>query len=246
MEIHGRLITDSQIEDLESYILSITSAVQESSSTINQSLQYIPQTLTAYSDLTDGQKEFLTQYINTFRITADTTEKDILQMKQDILDFTEFVANNDDLNDTIDLGLSIKYGIDEDGESLSVADYKKRIDDFTSELNSYDSETQIKIKAAFGIEEDVSEINADVEKAISHVKNLLQDEFDGEVDNLSVSDVLQVYYNISAEPNSMTFDELRRKSGLLGVNWQETVNVLDFSSMTDGLGEIESSVSRPY
>lgn len=138
--------------------------MQESSSTINQSLQYIPQTLTAYSDLTDGQKEFLTQYINTFRITADTTEKDILQMKQDILDFTEFVANNDDLNDTIDLGLSIKYGIDEDGESLSVADYKKRIDDFTSELNSYDSETQIKIKAAFGIEEDVSEINADVEK----------------------------------------------------------------------------------
>lgn len=238
-----KALTDSQIEDLESYILSITSAVQESSSTINQSLQYIPQTLTAYSDLTDGQKEFLTQYINTFRITADTTEKDILQMKQDILDFTEFVANNDDLNDTIDLGLSIKYGIDEDGESLSVADYKKRIDDFTSELNSYDSETQIKIKAAFGIEEDVSEINADVEKAISHVKNLLQDEFDGEVDNLSVSDVLQVYYNISAEPNSMTFDELQEKIRLLGVNWQETVNVLDFSSMTDGLGEIESSVS---
>lgn len=46
-----KALTDSQIEDLESYILSITSAVQESSSTINQSLQYIPQTLTAYSDL---------------------------------------------------------------------------------------------------------------------------------------------------------------------------------------------------
>lgn len=236
-------LTNSQVKDLESYILSITNAVQESSNTINQSLQYIPQTLTAYGDLTDSQKEFLTQYINTFRITADTTEKDILQMKQDILDFTEFVANNDDLNDTIDLGLSIKYGVDEEGESLSVADYKKRIDDFASELKSYDSETQIKIKAAFGIEEDVSEINADVEKAISHVKNLLQDEFDGEVDNLSVSDVLQVYYNISAEPNSMTFEELQEKIRLLGVNWQETVNVLDFSSMTDGLGEIESSVS---
>lgn len=236
-------LTDSQIADLEAYILSITNAVQESSNTINQSLQYIPQTLTAYSDLTDGQKEFLTQYINTFSVTADTTEKDILQMKQDILDFTEFVADNDDLKDTIDLGLSIKYGVDEEGDSLSVADYKKRIDDFTSELSSYDSETQIKIKAAFGIETDTSEINEDVGKAIEHVKNLLQDEFDSEVDSLSVSDVLQVYYNISAEPNSMTFDELQEKIRLLGVNWQETVNVLDFSSMTDGLGEIESGVS---
>ena len=238
-----RALTEDQISDMEEYILSITNMVQQSSSTITQTLQYIPQTLSAYSDLTDGQKEFLTQYINTFDITADTTEQDILQMKKDILDFTEFIAGNSDLQDTIDLGLSIKYGIDEDGESLSVSDYKARIDEFTKELSSYDNETQVKIKASFGIDTDVSDINQDVNDAIEHVKNLLQDEFDSEVDNLTVSEVLQIYYNISAEPNSMTFDELQEKIRLLGVNWSETINVLDFSSMTEGLGEIESNVS---
>ena len=235
-------LTDSQIADMESYILSITNAVQQSSSTINQSLQYIPQTLSAYGELTDGQKDFLTQYINSFKITADTTEQDILQMKQDILDFTDFIADNDVLKETIDLGLSIKYGVDEDGESLSVSDYKARVDDLTNQLSSYDAEMQVQIKAAFGIDTDASELNSDIENAIEHVKNLLQDEFDDQINEMSVSDVLQIYYNISADPNSMTIDELKAELEMLGVDWSNTVDVWDFSTMVDGLGEIESSV----
>lgn len=237
-----KALTDSQIADMESYILSITNAVQQSSSTINQSLQYIPQTLSAYGDLTDGQKDFLTQYINSFEITADTTEQDILQMKQDILDFTDFIAGNDVLKETIDLGLSIKYGVDEDGESLSVSDYKARVDELTNQLSSYDAEMQVQIKAAFGIDTDTSELNPDIESAIEHVKNLLQDEFDDQINEMSVSDVLQIYYNISADPNSMTIDELKTELEMLGVDWSNTVDVWDFSTMVDGLGEIESSV----
>lgn len=237
-----KALTDSQIADMESYILSITNAVQQSSSTINQSLQYIPQTLSAYGELTDGQKDFLTQYINSFKITADTTEQDILQMKQDILDFTDFIADNDVLKETIDLGLSIKYGVDEDGESLSVSDYKARVDELTNQLSSYDAEMQVQIKAAFGIDTDASELNSDIESAIEHVKNLLQDEFDDQINEMSVSDVLQIYYNISADPNSMTIDELKAELEMLGVDWSNTVDVWDFSTMVDGLGEIESSV----
>ena len=237
-----KALTDSQIADMESYILSITNAVQQSSSTINQSLQYIPQTLSAYGELTDGQKDFLTQYINSFKITADTTEQDILQMKQDILDFTDFIADNDVLKETIDLGLSIKYGVDEDGESLSVSDYKARVDELTNQLSSYDAEMQVQIKAAFGIDTDASELNSDIENAIEHVKNLLQDEFDDQINEMSVSDVLQIYYNISADPNSMTIDELKAELEMLGVDWSNTVDVWDFSTMVDGLGEIESSV----
>lgn len=237
-----KALTDSQIADMESYILSITNAVQQSSSTINQSLQYIPQTLSAYGELTDGQKDFLTQYINSFKITADTTEQDILQMKQDILDFTDFIADNDVLKETIDLGLSIKYGVDEDGESLSVSDYKARVDELTNQLSSYDAEMQVQIKAAFGIDTDASELNSDIESAIEHVKNLLQDEFDDQINEMSVSDVLQIYYNISADPNSMTIDELKAELEMLGVDWSNTVDVWDFSTMVDGLGEIESGV----
>lgn len=218
--------------------------LDQKQSALNPTLQYIPQTITAYRELTDGQKEFLTQYINNFRITADTTEEDILQMKQDILDFTEFVAGNEDLKQTIDLGLSIKYGVDEEGESLSVSDYKDRLKELEDQISSYDDEVQVQIKAALGIETDVSELNEDVDKAITHVKNLLKDEFDDEVDNLSVSEVLQIYYNISADPNSMTFEELETEIERLGTDWSKTVNVLDFSTMVDGLSEIESGVGN--
>lgn len=162
-------IADEYDKNIEVY----QSRIDEFSQALNPTLQYVPQTITAYSELTEGQKEFLTNYINNFRITADTTEEDILQMKQDILDFTEFLAQNDDLRESIDLGMSIKYGVDEDGNGLTVSDYKERVAELNRQIASYDEDMQANIKVALGIETDASEINADVEKAIKHVKNLL-------------------------------------------------------------------------
>lgn len=237
LDAFSEMITEHQ-KNIDMY----EQELDKKQSALNPTLQYIPQTVTAYRELTDGQKEFLTQYINNLRITADTTEEDILQMKQDILDLTEFVAGNEDLKQTIDLGVSIKYGVDEDGEQLSVSDYKERLKELENQINNYDDEVQIKIKAALGIETDVSEINKDADKAIEHVKKLLKDEFDDEVNNLSISEVLQIYYNISADPNSMTFEELEAELEMLGVDWSKTIDVWDFSTMVDGLGEVESGI----
>lgn len=232
-------IADEYDKNMEVY----NNRIAEYSKALNPTLQYIPQTITAYGELTDHQKDFLTQYINNFRITADTTEKDILKMKQDILDFTDFVANNDGLNQIINLGMSLKHGVDENGDGLSVSDYKKRLDELREQLESYSDDEQIQIKAALGVETDISDINPDVEKAISHVKNLLQDEFDDEVDNLTIDQVLKIFYKISSAPNSMTFEELQAEIERLDIDWGKTVDVLDFSEMVDGLGNVESSVS---
>ena len=217
--------------------------IEEYSRAFNPTLQYVPQTLTAYNELTDGQKEFLTQYINGFRITADTTEEDIKQMKQDILDFTEFVASNEGLNKSINLGTSIKRGVDGDGNELTVSEYKAYVDELNQQIESYGEEEQAKIKLSLGIKTDASEINADVDQAVEHVKNLLIDDYDGLVDDMSISDILKIYYNISADPNSMTIDELKEELYLVGVDWNKTVDAFDFSTMTDGLDKVESSVS---
>lgn len=63
------------------------------------------------------------------------------------------------------------------------------------------------------------------------------------VDDLSVDKALYIYYNISADPHSMTFDELQKKLDLLGVDWSKTINVWDFSPMVESLEDIESKVS---
>lgn len=189
--------------------------VEEYSKALNPTLQYVPQTLTSYNDLSDAQKEFLTSYINSFRITAETTEEDILQMKRDILAFTDFIAENGDMGDMIRVGMSIKYGTDENGNSLSVDDYQALIDQFEKQLSGYDTETQVRIKAAFGIETDDDQINDEAEKAIEHVRNLLAvgdgESIEDMIGDLTLDEVMQIYYNISAAPNSMTMDELLQK-----------------------------------
>lgn len=237
-------IADEYDKNMEAY----KNRIDEFSQALNPTLQYVPQTVTAYSELTDGQKEFLTNYINNFRITADTTEEDILQMKQDILDFTDFIAQNEDLRQSIDLGMSIKYGVNEDGDGLTVSEYKKRVEELNQQIASYDEDMQVNIRAALGIEVDAGEINSDVEKAIAHVKNLLREPVDGAeleaiIDGLSIEDVLQIYYNISAEPGSMTFEELQNDLEKIGIDWDKTINAWDFSAMVDGISDIESGIS---
>lgn len=74
--------------------------------------------------------------------------------------------------------------------------------------------------------------------AIESGKNI-----DEMIGDFTVDEVLEIYYNISAEPNSMSFDELKREIWLLGVDWSKTVDVWDFSTLTDGLSDIESSVT---
>lgn len=351
---------------------------------LNPVLQYVPQTITAYGELSDRQKEFLTRYINTFRVTADTTEDEILRMKQDILDFTDFLDGNDGLEDTIAIGISLESGKDKDGKELAVADYKRLLEEFQQSIDALDEDTQVKIRATFGIEEDEDRLNQDVDAAIRHVENLLmssqdakkelaqigqdmQDEFgdgnvdltarvrvenedgsystvasewfneniggqdvaihltpivdgeflDGEeldsyindlldgaesasdilerdktgkgglgiilrtkvgfdfdyeenwdqrlheiqekfyglkaeiesgrldmspeelVDELAVNDVLKIYYNISADPNSLTFEELQDMLEKLGVDWGNIVDVWDFAPLADDIGSLE-------
>lgn len=68
--------------------------LEQQSKSLNPTLQLVPQTLTAYDAMSDAQKTFISDYINGFRITADTTERDVMDMKSNILDFTQSIADN--------------------------------------------------------------------------------------------------------------------------------------------------------
>lgn len=237
-----KALTDSQIRDMEEYILSITRAVDSASMSMNESLQYVPQTVTSYYELDDISKDFLSQYINSFDVTADTTKEDILQMKSDIIDFTNFLAGNEDLSNIIKVGVALQSGQDTDGNPLTVEEYKSELESFINEVNSFDEEIQIPIKTVFGLDGSGG-LESEIDAAIEHTKNLLSEaeaDIDSLVESMSVEDVLRVYYNISASPNSMTFDELQQELYELGVDWNDTINVWDFSTLSDQLDEVES------
>lgn len=298
-------LTDAQISELRTYILAVTQAVDEASADARERLLYSAQLTEAYDELTDREKQFLTGYINTFNITTATAAEDLLQMQKNVEDFTAYIAENDALGETIDLAFSIKYGIDADGQALSVGQYKQYLSELCDEISGYAPEVQLKIKAALGIETDTAELNRELDAAIEHINTLLNgnvynDEItqayakykkalkkytDGGfqstdikavygamdeltaaaeraghsvgdvlrtlrngkslediVDSMSTDDVLEIYYNVGAEPGSLSLDELEKLVEQLGIDWNATVEVLDFSDMAGGLSDIETGL----
>ena len=169
-------------------------------------------------------------------------EDAINRIKVEINEFVEKFTP--EIQELVDTGFSLQLGLDVDGSELSVEEYRRKVEELLDAIDDVeDEDLQLYIRTSLGIDEDSTTLNNDIEKAVQHAKNLLQDEFDDEVSNLSISEVLQIYYNISASKNSMTFEELQEKLEYLNVDWSKTINVWDFSSVVDGLSDIESGVS---
>lgn len=60
----------------------------------------------------------------------------------------------------------------------------------------------------------------------------------GMIDDLSLKDIM-LAYQITADPNSLTFEQLTRMIEELGVAWDKVVNVWDFSQLNDDVGDLE-------
>lgn len=169
---HWEGLSREKADDLEDYLRSITSKVIDASATMRQELQLVPQTLTSYYGLTDQEKDFLSQYINRIDIAADTTADDVLQMKEDIISFTNFLAGNQELKDTISLGFRVKSAKNEDGEAMTVKEYQDAVDDLMKQVNSFEPDVQIYLKDLFHITDD-GELDGELQKAIDHAKGII-------------------------------------------------------------------------
>lgn len=87
---------------------------------LNPTLQQLPKTLTAYDELNDAQKEFITNYINGFKITPDNinSQEAMDAMRQQILSFTQSIADDPDIQNNIDKLFSL------DTSSMSYGELK--------------------------------------------------------------------------------------------------------------------------
>ena len=201
-------MSDSQIQSFKSLILDIksyTAKAKEASGEFNEYLQMIPQSMTQYSNLNAPTQNFLSDWISkSFNIDKDTTEADIKVYSDKIRNFASKLANDTNLQGIISDSLSLKNK-GKDVKSLTVKEYQKQISDVINQINSIeDEDTKLNIQSVI----DTDSLEQDINSKISRVKNILKDNFDSKVEGMSVEE-LDIAYNIHADTNSLTFDELQ-------------------------------------
>lgn len=241
-----------EVKSAASEYSDVQSELAQANKDVSDQLKLVAESNQQYADLSTNAKEIISNFVDSFGVDDITKagwfggkvidEDAINRIKVEINDFVEKFTP--EIQELVDTGFSLQLGLDVDGSELSVEEYRRKVSELLDAIDSIeDEDLQLYIRTTLGIDADSTALSNDIEKAVRHAKNLLQDEFDSEIDDLSVSKVLQIYYNISAEPNSMTFDELQEQLDYLDVDWTKTVDVLDFSSVVDGLNDVESSVS---
>ena len=238
-----KAMTEEQVSDLRSYLQNVLREANSVMDDLRREMQYIPQAMDEYSDLSDAQRSVLTSYINGLHIDAETTEQEFDELRRQVEDFTAFIAENDDLDSTLRLGFNLTSATDASGNDITVAQYEENLRQVLSDLEGLDEDVQIEIKAALNIDPETNVHEADIAKAVAHARNLLKDEFDEAIDNMSIDDIM-LAYRISAAPNSMTLDELQQKIVEIGTDWNSMINAWDFTTLSDGLGEVDSQLSN--
>lgn len=186
---------------------------------VSDQLMLVAESNEKYAELSDGAKDVITSFVNSFGMDDITKtnglgvkvidEDAVNRVKAQINGFMDKITPY--IQNLLNVGSNLKLGLDKDGNTLSVKEYQDLVKNFIAGVNKIDDEElKLYIQTSFGIDENSVEFeDSDVTKAIEHAKNLLQDEYDYIVDDMSIDEVMQIYYNISAEPNSLTPEQLR-------------------------------------
>lgn len=245
-------LTEKQIASLKSFIISIksqTDDIKEVSTGFNEYLQLIPQSMNQYSEIGESSKDFLTRWIKSFNIDESTTESEIKDISEKIRNFTRKIANDKNIELTLDA--AVKLDTDINSKDLTVSEYQSSIDDFLSQLETLDAETQTYVKIAFGIDSDENKWKKTVDEKISRVKNILKDEFDDKVYDLSMGDLEIAFSSIKASPDSLSFDELQAEINKYNSNletfynkWQSAKESTDERDKYKNIGDDYKSVKE--
>ena len=171
------LFTKEDLSLFERYINdknALYSSITDGQKALNPSLQVIPQIITGYENLTDGGKNFVSEYIYTFKITGYTTTEEIEGMKNEITDFTTLLINSESsVRNLINKMFSINP------ETISADSYKESIENILNlipdELLSEEQKTNLMVK--FGIV--VVDENGNIIDRESQMKDVILEKFKG-------------------------------------------------------------------
>lgn len=160
-----------------------------------------------FYNLDEQQQEMLKHFIEVaFPIPTDgDIEGHLYEARSKLYDMIDQIGNDKELQDAITKAQNFAMGLDADGNVVSAADYEKSWQQFVQEMLDSGIDAEI-----FNALRSLATSNKDLSKASEHINNILGDtqEFEEAKLRLTNSDLMWIYYNISAEPGSMTLEEL--------------------------------------
>lgn len=212
---------DSAIEETKNAAVAysdVQTELAQANADVSDQLMLVAESNDKYAELSDSARQVISGFVDSFDIEDITKdgffggkvidEDAINAAKAQINDFIEKITP--EIQSLLNVGSMLKLGVDESGESLSVEAYQEQVKNFIDNVNNIeDEDLRVFIRTAFEIDEDSDGFDDEVSNAIEHAKNLLQDQYDDAVNDMTVEEVLQIYYNISAEPNSLTLEDLQ-------------------------------------
>lgn len=136
--------------------------LEKASKAFNPSLQLVAQSTASYGILSDLQQNFITEYINSFKITDKTSTNEMLKMKEDVTKFIYDISSNGTALNLIDQIMGLN------SNATSAAEWKEQIisqvDDLTKELNMSADDLKVKL----GVDINMDSLVA-VEKSLTNL-----------------------------------------------------------------------------
>lgn len=207
---------DKMLDGFTKYLSDIDSQPDRAASALNkfkQTLMTIPQMSDYYygtngaEQMSGNSIDFINKYISSIELTNDMSKKEITKLKDDILEFTNKIGEDQELQDSINDFYKI------DPNKVPVNKYSQELKNLTQQLLDKGVITKDDINSD-GIANMLSDMFLDgrtIEEMQTKIKEKLKVSSQGLVNSLSVEE-LKVAYKILPEiQDGLTFEELRKE-----------------------------------
>ncbi len=157
-------LNDNQLIDLMDYFKELYISyndMNKASTSANPTLQYVAMAEDSYSELSDVQKKFVSDYINGIQITSDTTEQEKENIRKSIISLTQELSHDDSTKQA----LTDLYAPPSDNET--VEEYKNRIDSALKIVREYCEDNGIEIPV------ELEDIGKDADKLQQSYENII-------------------------------------------------------------------------
>ncbi len=198
----------NMINDIDESVSKVEKAYDELDTAcdgIIDLLQNVPESMKEYSDLSNNEQDFISQWISKFRVDANTTTEDILAAKNEIRNFVKEIADEKNnqgyyMSDIIDGIFSL------DKSQLSIQEYQKQIDEYIAQLidsslgkkYGWDSDS-VKVMLGFAFETDDSVIQDNAEQMYDSVLKKVYSAFGTKISAESITEMGEMLRSLTVE-----------------------------------------------
>ena len=237
----------------EKNVANLQKQLESSANNFNDILMLDVQSSGLLVDLDDNMGQYVTDYVMNIKVD----ESNFTSVQNDIYDFIDWMdVNSSSISSKLEDGTKVLSTVDENGVKKTYQQYIDGMNKFVEELqnSSYTEQQQSWILSMLGfdsIESDMAEKLEKVKKVIKkseadgQAARIVQDAKQLEQLKQLTTEDLEIFFNISAAPNSMTLDEiLRAIQAVKDTNGADVAGIKMFSTLTEQVEKYSTALKQ--